>query len=73
MTGAHYPAPIAAADKDNERGDGERVWDLVGAYGPDVTGLCRASTTLVSGPAGMGLSAGPLGTVPRIRVLQRHG
>ncbi|GAA2914573.1 hypothetical protein Acy02nite_17270 [Actinoplanes cyaneus] len=43
------------------------MWDLVSAYGPDVTDLCRASTALMTGIAGMGLSAGPAGATPRIR------
>ncbi|GAA4934352.1 ATP-binding protein [Actinoplanes utahensis] len=48
-------------------GHHDRIWDLVSAYGPDVTTLCRAGTTLMSGIEGLGLSAGPVGTVPRVR------
>ncbi|MDI6104339.1 ATP-binding protein [Actinoplanes sp. NEAU-A12] len=69
MTGAHYFHPNSAAGKNSRRdgGDRDRVWDLVSTYGPDVTRLCRAGPALMSGVAGMGLSAGPAGTVPRIR------
>jgi anti-sigma regulatory factor (Ser/Thr protein kinase) len=34
------------------------VWDLVGVHGPDVSGLCRAGTTLLPGITGIGLAAG---------------
>jgi anti-sigma regulatory factor (Ser/Thr protein kinase) len=56
-------------DRNGEYGAGhrDRVWDLVSAYGPDLNGLCRSGTTLMSGIAGMGLSAGPAGTAPPIR------
>ncbi|GIF01321.1 ATP-binding protein [Paractinoplanes rishiriensis] len=43
------------------------MWDLVSAYGPDVTTLCRAGTSLMWGIDGLGLSAGPVGTVPEVR------
>ncbi|MEU4557502.1 ATP-binding protein [Actinoplanes sp. NPDC023936] len=72
MTGPPDHAGKAATSKDgrgNGRGNGhrDRVWDLVSAYGPDITGLCRSSAALMSGVAGMGLSAGPPGTVPSVR------
>jgi anti-sigma regulatory factor (Ser/Thr protein kinase) len=35
------------------------VWDLIRAYGPDLTGLCRAGSALIPDVAGIGLSAGP--------------
>ncbi|MEV4640121.1 ATP-binding protein [Actinoplanes sp. NPDC049548] len=59
----------AAAGSNDQRGNGhrDRVWDLVSAHGPDVTRLCRASAALVPGVAGIGLSAGPAGSVPRLR------
>jgi hypothetical protein len=43
------------------------VWDLVGGYGPDLTGLCRASATILPGIAGVGLAAGTAGSGPPIR------
>ena len=48
MTGAYDFSRKAAAGRNNERGNGHRhrVWDLVRAYGPDVTGLCRAGAAL---------------------------
>jgi anti-sigma regulatory factor (Ser/Thr protein kinase) len=45
----------------------QRVWNLIGRYGPDVAALCQAGDRLVPGITGIGLSAGrpPLG--PRVR------
>jgi anti-sigma regulatory factor (Ser/Thr protein kinase) len=45
----------------------ERVWNLIGSYGPDVAGLCQASATLVPGVSGIGLSAGAPLSVPHVR------
>ncbi|WP_229076800.1 ATP-binding protein [Actinoplanes sp. DH11] len=67
MTGERQSRGEPAAGEHRAHGHRDRVWDLVSAYGPDVTALCRASTALMTGVAGMGLSAGPAGTVPRIR------
>jgi hypothetical protein len=69
MPGTPDDARKAATSHDDQRDNGhrDRVWDLVSAYGPDITRLCRASTSLMSGVAGMGLSAGPPGTVPDVR------
>ena len=69
MTGGHDLFRIAASGDDAATGNGhrDRVWDLVSAYGPDVITLCRAGTALMSGIDGLGLSAGPVGTVPEVR------
>ena len=69
MTGAHDFAHSAAAGRNDQRGNGHRdqLGDLVSAHGPDITGLCHASSSLVHGVAGISLSAGPTGSVPRIR------
>ncbi|MBB2948799.1 anti-sigma regulatory factor (Ser/Thr protein kinase) [Actinoplanes lutulentus] len=40
------------------------VWDLIGAYGPDLVELCRAGTALMPGITGIGVSAGPLTAGP---------
>jgi anti-sigma regulatory factor (Ser/Thr protein kinase) len=52
-----------------ERHDGvqARVWEWVSTYGPAVTGLCRASGSLLPGVGGVGLSTGPVGTVQEVR------
>jgi hypothetical protein len=44
-----------------------QVWSLVGAHGPDVSGLCRACTTLLPGISGIGLAAGTSRSGPPIR------
>ncbi|WP_328460965.1 ATP-binding protein [Actinoplanes sp. NBC_00393] len=69
MTGEQSSARKAVADRKNQHGNGHRnmVWDLVSAYGPDVTSLCHAGTALIPAIAGIGLSAGPPGSEPRIR------
>jgi anti-sigma regulatory factor (Ser/Thr protein kinase) len=68
MPGDHHSSRITAAGQGNPDGEHRaRVWDLVSAYGPDVTDLCHASTAVMTGIAGMGLSAGPPGSIPRIR------
>ena len=69
MTDGHPSFRTTPAGESADRGNGhrDRVWDLVSAYGPDVTALCRAGTALVPGVGGLGLSAGPVGTVPDVR------
>jgi len=69
MTDGHHSSRKAATSDDAGRGNGHRtrVWDLVSAYGPDVTALCRAGTALMPGIDGLGLSAGPVGSVPDVR------
>jgi anti-sigma regulatory factor (Ser/Thr protein kinase) len=69
LTGRRQFARNPSDGRDGGHGNGHRdwVWDLVSAYGPDITGLCRSGTTLMSGIAGMGLSAGPVGTAPPVR------
>ncbi|MEU4624819.1 ATP-binding protein [Actinoplanes sp. NPDC023801] len=69
MTDGRHSARRAATGADPRRGNGhrDRVWDLVSAYGPDLATLCRAGTALMSGLGGLGLSAGPAGTVPAVR------
>jgi anti-sigma regulatory factor (Ser/Thr protein kinase) len=48
-------------------GPPDRVWDLIGGYGPNVASLCRASGRLVPGIAGIGLSAGNPLSGPQVR------
>ncbi|BCJ47727.1 hypothetical protein GCM10010168_20860 [Actinoplanes ianthinogenes] len=54
------------------------MWEFVGAYGPDVTRLCRAGTGLIPGVTGIGLSAGTVEpgrserTGPRTRFASDH-
>jgi anti-sigma regulatory factor (Ser/Thr protein kinase) len=52
---------------EHQNGRPAAVWDLVGVYGPDLTGLCRASATILPGIAGVGLAAGTAGSGPPIR------
>jgi anti-sigma regulatory factor (Ser/Thr protein kinase) len=48
-------------------GTAERVWNLIGRYGPDVNDLCRAGGRLVPGVAGIALSAGDPVSDPQVR------
>ncbi|BCY11853.1 ATP-binding protein [Actinoplanes sp. L3-i22] len=52
-------------------GNAEQVWHLVKTYGPEVTGLCRAGSTVLPSIGGLGLSTSPIGAglpvLPRTR------
>ena len=54
---------------DGDRPDGiqARVWEWVSTYGPAITGLCRASGSLLPGVGGVGVSTGPVAPGQTVR------
>jgi anti-sigma regulatory factor (Ser/Thr protein kinase) len=57
MADEHFSARLAAPSADISE-PAERVWNLIGDYGPDVAGLGLAGSSLVPGVEGVSLSAG---------------